>query len=244
MIRSGARWVEAEQRRQARDRLRAARRALKDARREKRERLRALRLECREARRAAKDRAKEARRALIERHRAERLALREQIAAARAELRRCTVDERAALEARIADARRRLDEAAADVAWLRRTRVVRGLRGMTAAEARQHERDTTRAELDEEWKRNLFDRLYTAGAIRSTPRRSLGEAFAEWMHDHPADVWHARDEDAARRLAELEREEREAAREHARAGRRRRRRRELEEPTDTALGLADEWGGL
>lgn len=235
MTRKAERWKVAEQRRHARERVRAARAALRAARAEKARRVRELRAECRAARAAARDRARELRREMIDRHQRERLELRALIAETRAALRRCSLEERERLERAIADARSRLATATADLAWLRRRKVVRGLRGMSPSEAREHERDTTRAELAHEWERDLFDRLYASGRIRSSERRSLGEAFAEWMHDHSADVWAAREAHAAEQLAQLEREEREASRAV-------RRRRPSYAASVDASPTLDEWG--
>lgn len=230
----GERWKQAEARRAARDRLRAARAALKEARTARRAALPQLRAEARAARAAAKERARELRRELIERHRAERASLRLELSAARRALRTATIDARAALAANVRDLEQRVRRAADDLAWVSKRKVVRGHRGLTAAEAREHERTTTRAELTHEWERELFDSLYNANRIRGTERRSLGESFAEWMHDHSADVWAARERHAAERLEQLEREEHAASR--SARGRRPR-------VVVFAAPAADEWGG-
>lgn len=149
-------------------------------------------------------------------------------------LRTAAIDARASLTATVRDLEQRVRRAEEDLAWVLRRKVVRGHRGLTAAEAREHERTTTRAELEHEWERELFDSLYTSSRIRGTERRSLLEAFREWEHDHSADVWAARERHASERLEQLEREEHAARR----AARGRRPRVVVFTPP-----AADEWGG-
>jgi hypothetical protein len=63
--------------------------------------------------------------------------------------------------------------------------------------------------------------------IRATPRASRTEVFLHWAEEHPAEIFGALDQKTDALIRDLERREREAAREYHRA------KRHLHDPSDT-----------
>lgn len=229
-------------RRLARTRVAQLRAALKDARAAQRARLKDLRREVAERRKLARESAKRRRAAMVERHRMERDAFRDEVRRIRASLRELVPAERARAALELAAAVKRLDFARRELAWAiednRKGRVPRGLRGLSAAERLAHQVDEAANDLPTEEERGLLRSLVDRRAIKATPRRSLSEAFFEYVHDHPHVLSELRHAQELADLERLEREEAEAYRE-ARAPRRSRRR-----ATVAAAAAGDEWGGL
>lgn len=224
------RKLDAEARRARRAELAAARAELANVRSTRREEARALRAWCK-ARRPELREARRARLAAMRQEKREALAaLRQswldQIAAYRAEANQareslrvaCTVD-RPAMRRELARLRDAVDQARANMK--RSMTAARILPRMTAAERRAHELDLALHDFPDEWQQALFRDLYRRGKVKATPRRSLSEAFAEWMHDHSQDAarfmadYYARTADeawAAAERAEYERHERDTSR--------------------------------
>lgn len=219
-----AKAAQRDLKRLARDRLKAARRALVDGRRAYRRRLAELRRDCRAQRAAARDRAREMRAALIEEHRAQRQKLRDALKEARAVAASCAVEDRRAATEVVRELAERVERAERELRWFSEAarRDIRARPGMTRAEVAEHERDmVAEHEIADPDERALFLKTYAAGKVRSSARRSLAEAWAEWLHDHPGALSELRARQEREALARLEAEER-AAWEAERATRRRR----------------------
>ncbi len=199
----------------------------RERRRLARERLAALRVELREARTRRKQALVDAR----ERCRAERLAVRERLRALRIrtlqELRETGRVERAAVRqaclTRLADARALRDEVARVRAKMVAERQLQAEMRRVDREERVRQRAapacvTCRAETDEEVLANLpselaplFDRVKKT--IKASPRMSRSEAFLKYAETHPEEVLAESQHMDDTRVRELERQEREFAKE-------------------------------
>lgn len=186
---------------------------------ELRDRCKVRRIELRAARRAALVRLREERAAA-------RVALREQYRRAiedaradadraRAALRGACASDAAALRREVAEAQIRARAARVDyrdaLAELRGNKP----RRMNIAERRAHELNQAEHDFPEPWERALLAKLYRAGKVKASARRSLSEAFAEWMHDHSADAATFRADFYEREADELYQRETERERELA-----------------------------
>jgi len=228
-------------RRLARTRVKQLRAALKETRTKIKEGLRRLRVEVKRRRQIARTDAKRRRVEMIERHRQERDALRAEVKRIREGLRGQVPAERARGALELRAALERLTFAQRELAWAiednRKGRVPRGLRGLSPAERLAHQVDESANDLPTEEERGLLRSLVDRRAIKATPRRSLTEAFLEYVHDHPHVLSELRHAQELADLERLEREEREAYR-ASRPTRGRRR------ATIAAAAAGDEWGGL
>lgn len=229
-------------RRLARGRVTQLRAQLKAARAAQRARLKELRAEVKARRVAARESSKRHRAAMIERHRAERDKFRQEVKRARANLRDVVPAERVRLALELKQAIERLNFAKRELAWViddyRKGRVPRGLRGLSAAERLAHQVDEAATDLPTEEERGLLRSLVDRRAIKSSPRRSLSEAFFEYIHDHPHVLSELRHAQELADLERLEQEEREAYQDA------RPRRRGARRATVAAAAAGDEWGGL
>lgn len=229
-------------RRLARSRVTQLRAALKEARAKLKERLRRMRAEVKQRRQIARTDAKRRRVEMIERHRQERDALRAEVKRIREGLRAVVPAERERGAAELKAAVERLNFAQRELAWAiddrRKGRLPRGLRGLSPAERLAHQVDEAANDLPTEEERGLLRSLVDRRAIKATPRRSLTEAFLEYVHDHPHVLSELRHAQELADLDRLEREEREAYRESKRPRRASRR------ATTAAAAAGDEWGGL
>jgi hypothetical protein len=192
-----------------REKLRAARAAVRRARADKRAAKKRARETCRAAKRAVTERARAAREGL----KRARLELRTATKGARVQVcHRCRADLEEAVssgEAGIAKAKHAAHELADEQA--RERRWARGSKP-SVAKARE-----ARGQSDDDVRANLSgDELIVWEAVRSrikpTGRMTRTEAFQHWLHEHQGEVLRILDKRASHDLKELERLEREYAR--------------------------------
>lgn len=198
------RELEALAKQKARAKLAQLREIVAARRADRRQRMREVTHQCKEQRDRNRERARQAREALRDAYAELRLLARQQCARAKA---------RAADASDLEAAEKALREEREAQALLRRwsspTRAGAKSKRQVARELQQ--------ESDEEVLGNLDDPTLIAAfrevkrKIKGSPRRSRTEAFLEWAAENKAEVWAAAERDAARHLEELEREERELA---------------------------------
>lgn len=191
-----------------RERLRALRAAVRDAKRLRTDRVRQVRAQCREEKRRQILRDKQAREDL-----------RESIRRMRREAKKlCQVqldDARELTGMKIADAVDRLSTEAQHQRQLRawsRTPKSCPVR-LTPGEKRQESDCEVESNIDDPGLRAVFQRVKSK--IKASPRMSRTEAFLQWVHDHSADVAEIQFAAEEEAIKELERQEKELARELA-----------------------------
>lgn len=209
------REMERDLKRRDREKLKTLRESIQAAKRSRNAKLREVGAQCRDARRKNMERAKRARerlRASIQRTRERARGL-------------CTVSRGEAYATTLREIERAVGALEEERAlqrqlavWTKPTKcALPSGRGAKARERREESDCEVAANIDDPGLRVVWE--HVKAKIKGGPRRSRTEAFLEWAHDHPGDVYAVQEADAERALVELEQEERRLAREVKKAGR-------------------------
>lgn len=189
-------------------RLRHLRTDLQAAKGTRREKLRAVTQQCGMVRRSISARAKVAREALNQAVKLEREQARGSCSASRA-------DVRSAQDELVGRARRMLEGERAEqrqlAAWTRPSAPTR-----TVREKRQESDDEVRANIDDPALWPVWEAV--KHKIKARGRTTRSEVFAEWVHNHSAEVYEFQHADLERQIDALEREEKQVMRRLKKAG--------------------------
>lgn len=193
--------MERDLRKRAMQRLAALRSELKTARAQKRARLKQVGCECRHARKRISARAKAARARLNASIARTREQAKNLCTASKGQARHETLQ-------KIESAMTALDTERATqrqlAAWTRPTTSTK--QSKARAESRSESDDEVRNNLEEPGLLIVWDAV--KHKIKGRGRTSRTEAFAEWVAEHPSEVYEIQEADAHRQILALEREER------------------------------------
>jgi hypothetical protein len=209
--------MERDLKRRDREKLRALRTSIRNAKRSRRTKLREVGTQCREARRRNMDRAKRARERLRESIRRTRERARGLCTVSRGEAYSTTLHEIEKAVGALEEERSLQRQLAV---WTKPSSCALP-RSAKARERRQESDCEVAANIDDPGLRVVWE--HVKQKIKAGSRRSRTEAFLEWAHEHPGEVYAIQEADAERALVELEREERRMSRELKKAGRYRKR---------------------